>query len=176
VLEKEAGQNGITNHRTRRLTMKSEPPFYVQTLKIGKGKLQMAKTTMERIAEAQEKINRDENNLKLFLRQQKEEERKARTNRICKRGGLLESLLPGTSPLADEQFKAFLLKTTANDYGERILAAVIAKSAEPAAENGGVAAVRGGLAPEPKPTGAEPASGPAGAAKAPEAAKQAAAG
>jgi hypothetical protein len=37
----------------------------------------MAKTTPERIAEAQEQINRDENKLKLLLRQQKEEERKA---------------------------------------------------------------------------------------------------
>jgi hypothetical protein len=136
----------------------------------------MAKTTMERIAEAQEKINQDENKLKLLQRQQKEEERKARTNRICKRGGLLESLLPGTIPLTDEQFKTFLSKTTANDYGKRILAAANAENAEPAAENGAASAVRGGETPAPNPAGAEPASGTAGAAKAPEAAKQSAAG
>jgi hypothetical protein len=75
----------------------------------------MSKTIAEKIAEAQEKINQDENKLKLLLRQQKEAERNARTNRLCKRGGLLESLLPGTIPLTDEQFRTFLLKTTAND-------------------------------------------------------------
>jgi hypothetical protein len=156
--------------------MKSEPPFYVQNLKTGKGKLPMLKTIAEKIAEAQEKINQDENKLKLLQRQQKEEERKARTRRICQRGGLIEKLLHDTINLTDGQFEAFLLKTTANDYGRRILAAVIAESAEPAAENGAAAATRGGETPAPNPAGAVPASGAAGAAKTPEAAKQSAVG
>jgi hypothetical protein len=82
----------------------------------------------------------------------------------------------GTIPLTDEQFKTFLLKTTANDYGKRILAAVIADSAEPAAENCAAVVARGGETPAPNPAGAESASVAAVTAKAPEAAKQSAVG
>ncbi|MDR2649860.1 MAG: DUF3847 domain-containing protein [Clostridiales bacterium] len=124
--------------------MKSEPPFYVQNLKIGKVKTQMSKTTMERIAEAQEKINRDENKLKLLMRQQKEEERKARTNRICKRGGLLEKLLPDTINLTDGQFEAFAKRTLLTDFTRRALAAAVAETADP---QGKADTARGGEKP-----------------------------
>jgi len=103
----------------------------------------MAKTTVEKIEEAKAKITQYENHMKQLVQKQKSEERKARTKRLCSRAGLLESLLPDTITLTDEQFKTFLEKTTANDFGRRTLAnitkdsgaAASPKSAE-AAQNG----------------------------------------
>ena len=81
----------------------------------------MARTTTAKIADVQEQIRQLENRHKELRQQAKEEERKARTHRICKRGGLLESLLPETIPLTDEQFKAFLEKALLSDYSRRTL-------------------------------------------------------
>ena len=81
----------------------------------------MAKTTAEKIAERKAEIERLQNQCKKLMAEQKEKERKARTSRLCKRMGLLEGMLPDTIPLTDEQFKTFLDKTVANDYGRRIL-------------------------------------------------------
>jgi hypothetical protein len=55
------------------------------------------------------------------MQQQKEKERKDRTKRLCKRAGLLESLLPDTISLTDEQFKTFLEKTVTTEHSRRIL-------------------------------------------------------
>ena len=82
----------------------------------------MAKTKTEKIADIQEQIQQLENQRKKLLQQEKEQERKDRTRRLCKRAGLLESMLPDTILLTDEQFKNFLEKTTANDFGRRALA------------------------------------------------------
>jgi len=50
------------------------------------------------------------------LHEAKEEERKQRTHRLCKRGGLLESLLPDTINLDDDQFRNFLEMTILTNY------------------------------------------------------------
>ena len=95
----------------------------------------MAKTTSARIETLEKEIEQKEN-LKRQLRQKlKEEQRKARTRRLCTRMGLLENLLPGTIPLSEEQFQTFLKKTVANDHGRRELAKLTARgdtSAPPA--------------------------------------------
>ena len=88
------------------------------------------KTTAEKIAETRERIQQLENQHKLLLNQQKEQERKARTKRLCKRMGLLESLLPDTIALTDEQFEAFLKKTAANEFGRKTLAAFSVQASE----------------------------------------------
>jgi len=84
----------------------------------------MAKTTAEKIAERKSQIIELQNQCKKLAQEQKEKERKARTSRLCKRMGLLESLLPDTIPLTDEQFKTFLEKTVANSFGRRTLSEI----------------------------------------------------
>ena len=89
----------------------------------------MAKTTIEKITEVEEQIRQFENRRKELIQQQKEEARKERTHRICKRGGLLESMLPDTIPLSDEQFKTFMEKTMLTDFTRRILDGLTAQNA-----------------------------------------------
>ena len=96
------------------------------------------KTTADKIEEAKAKITQYENHIKQLVQKQKSEERKARTKRLCSRAGLLESLLPDTIALTDEQFKSFLEKTTANDFRRRTLANITKG---------------GGAAASPKPAG-----------------------
>lgn len=43
------------------------------------------------------------------------QEYKDRTKCLCRRMGLFESLVPDTTPLAEEKFKSFLEKTAAAD-------------------------------------------------------------
>ena len=96
----------------------------------------MSKRTLEeRIAAEQEKKVQSENKIKKLLQEQKASERTARNSRLFKRAGLLESLLPETIELTDEQFEAFLKMTTANDYGRGKLEDIKSKSnAEPKLE------------------------------------------
>jgi len=100
------------------------------------------KSTADKIEEAKVKITQYENRMKQLIQKQKAEERKARTKRLCKRAGLMESMLPDTISLTDEQFKIFLGKTAANDYGRKTLAAIIARNtaAKPTAQGAGSAA------------------------------------
>ena len=88
----------------------------------------MAKTKTERIASIEEQIAQLSNQKKQLIQKQKQDERKARTRRLCSRHGLLESMLPDTITLTDEQFKTFLEKTTANDHGRRMLAKIVTQS------------------------------------------------
>ena len=112
------------------------------------------KPLADQIEAAQEEIRQRENRLKELLQKQKEQDRKARTHRLCERGGLLETLLPDTISLTSEQFKTFLEKTVANDFGRRTLANI---------------AARGGASAAPIPSGGAPTGGPAGTAKTVEA-------
>jgi len=97
----------------------------------------MAKTRAERITNIEAEIQQLENQRKKLLQEQKLRERKDRTNRLCKRMGHLESLLPDTITLTDEQFKAFLDKTVANSFGRRILAEIKSQSGTKPAEKQG---------------------------------------
>ena len=79
------------------------------------------KTLNEKIEAAQAEITQRENHLKELRAKQKEQERKDRNHRLCKRMGLFEKLMPDTIALTDEQFQTFLEKAVANDYGRRML-------------------------------------------------------
>lgn len=81
----------------------------------------MAKTKAEKIADIELQLVQLENQRKKLVQEQKAQERKDRTKRLCKRMGLFESMLPDTIPLTDEQFQIFLEKTVATEYGRRIL-------------------------------------------------------
>jgi len=81
----------------------------------------MAKTKAEKIAGIEEEIRQLENKRKRLIQEQKEQERRERTNRLCKRMGLFEKLLPDTITLTEEQFKTFLEQTVATEHGCRLL-------------------------------------------------------
>jgi hypothetical protein len=85
------------------------------------------KTTTERIELHKEKMEQMQNEMKALMRKHNAEERKKRNHRISTRGAHLEKLLPDTIELSDERFFTFLEKTTANDFGRRILATIIAE-------------------------------------------------
>ena len=87
----------------------------------------MAKTKLERISSIEEQIKQLENQRKQLVQKQKQDERKARTKRLCQRMGLFESMLPDTIALTDEQFKTFLEKAVANDFGRHTLARIAAQ-------------------------------------------------
>ncbi len=91
----------------------------------------MAKTKTEKIADIQVQIEQLKNQEKRLMQQQKEQERKDRTKRLCKRAGLLESLLPDTIPLTDGQFKTFLEKTIATEHSRHILTEIQAGHINP---------------------------------------------
>ncbi|MDR3348663.1 MAG: DUF3847 domain-containing protein [Acidaminococcales bacterium] len=84
-------------------------------------------TRTEKLARIEEERERLDREKKTLLQEIKAEERKARTNRLCKRAGRLESLLPETVKLSDGYFNEFLAKTVAADEGKRILADLLAE-------------------------------------------------
>ena len=89
----------------------------------------MAKTKAEKIADIELQMTQLENLRKKLIQEQKQQERKDRTKRLCKRMGLFESMLPESISLTDEQFQIFLEKAVANEYGRRILNGLTAQNA-----------------------------------------------
>ena len=87
----------------------------------------MAKTREAKIESYDEQIAQLNNRKKQEIQKLKKEQRAARTRRLCNRHGLLESMLPDTITLTDEQYKTFLEKTTANNHGRRVLAEIMAQ-------------------------------------------------
>lgn len=113
----------------------------------------MAKTKTEKITSIEEEIRQLENKRRQLVQEQKTQERKDRTKRLCRRMGLFESLLPDTIPLTDEQFKAFLEKTVATDQARRLLDGLTAQNAATAATQGAEPAARSATPPAPVPAG-----------------------
>ena len=91
------------------------PPFpfpsYPIPSKNRKEKTHIAKTKAEKIAAIELQMTQLENQRKKLIQEQKQQERKDRTKRLCKRMGLFESMLPESISLTDEQFQIFLEKT-----------------------------------------------------------------
>ena len=112
----------------------------------------MAKTRAEKIDSIQEEIKQLENQRKRLIQEQKQQERKDRTRRLCKRVGLLESLLPDTIPLNDDLFKTFLEKALLSDYSRRILDGLTAQTAAKPAPPSAGSAAQGNTAPATKST------------------------
>jgi ribosomal protein L16 Arg81 hydroxylase len=112
----------------------------------------MAKTTTEKIQLKMAEKEQLENELKRLMQQHKAEERKARTNRLCKRHGLFESLLPDAITLTEDNFKLFLEKTVANEYGRRTLATLKAEQEKGTAAISADTAARSGEPVPAKPT------------------------
>ena len=110
----------------------------------------MAKTKAEKIAGIDEEIRQLTNKKKRLIQEQKEQERKDRTNRLCKRMGFIEKLLPDTIPLTEEQFKTFVEQTIATDHSRRILDGLTAQNAATAPAQGAGAAGRDNTQPTVK--------------------------
>jgi len=81
----------------------------------------MSKTKLEKIDAINLEIEQLKNRQKLLRQQHSSQERKARTKRLCSRGGYLESRLPETVTLTDEQYKVLLEKILFSDKGRAIL-------------------------------------------------------
>ena len=81
----------------------------------------MAINKLEKITGIEEEIKKLENRRKKLLQEHKASERKARDHRFCKRGGYMESVIPELAKLTDEQFTTFFRRTTANDFGRKVL-------------------------------------------------------
>ena len=104
----------------------------------------MTKTRLEKIADCDEQIKQIKNYQKELRQKHNAQERKDRTRCLCQRMGLFESLLPGTIPLSDDSFKAFLEKTVLTEHSRRILdglteqnaATPIPKAIDTAQDNG----------------------------------------
>ena len=110
----------------------------------------MAKTKAEKIAGIDEEIRQLTNKKKRLIQEQKEQERKDRTNRLCKRMGFIEKLLPDTIPLTEEQFKTFVEQTIATEHSRRVLDELTAQNAATAPAQGTGTAGRG-VTPSPPP-------------------------
>lgn len=96
----------------------------------------MAKTKTEKSTSIEEEIRQLENRRRQLVQEQKAQERRDRTKRLCRRMGLFESMLPDTIPLTDEQFKTFLEKTIATEQSRRLLDGLTAQNAATAAPQG----------------------------------------
>ena len=90
----------------------------------------MARTTADKIAKKREQMQQLQNEERQLVQKLKKEQRAARTRRLCSRHGLFESMLPDTIDLTDEQFKTFLEKTVANDFGRRTLANIATQNSD----------------------------------------------
>jgi len=77
------------------------------------------------ITTAEKNIEKMEHRRKTLMQKYKTQERKERTHRLCKRGGLLESIFPNVLNLSDTQTKSFLEMTLLTDYSQKMYNNVI---------------------------------------------------
>ena len=126
------------------------------------------KTLDERIEAAKAEVAQKEARVKELLQQQKKKERTDRNHRLCKRGGKVESLLPGLAKLTDEQFETFVQKTLLSGFAEKVLRQLVpAEPADGQKDDGAVTVQSGeGTAETVKTTSNPGANGNAGAAQA----------
>jgi len=90
----------------------------------------MAISRLEKIANWDEEIAKIKAKQKTERTKHNREVQKARTRRLCSRHGLLESMIPAIIEITDEQYKTFLERAVANDYGKDILAKIVAQGAK----------------------------------------------
>ena len=79
------------------------------------------RTRPERISVKRAELIQMQNELKRLEREEKEAERKARTKRLCKRAGFIESILPDTITLSDDRFEKLVKMHFANVHGAKML-------------------------------------------------------
>ena len=77
---------------------------------------------MDRVKARIEELN---NQKKLLEKEQSQQARKERTHRLCKRGGIIEKLLPDIITLTDEQFDLFVDNVLLTDHARRTLSEIL---------------------------------------------------
>jgi hypothetical protein len=90
----------------------------------------MAKTRLEKIEDIDNELIQLQNERNRLIAEQKEADRKARTNRICERGGYIESVLPETLQMNKEQFQNFINRTLLTNYAKRELEEILTQPNE----------------------------------------------
>ena len=88
----------------------------------------MPKSRQEKITSYDERISQLENQRKQEIQKMKQEERRARTKRLCSRHGLLEKYMPDLATITDEQFEVFIKTGIDTTYGRNKLAEIIKKA------------------------------------------------
>ena len=88
------------------------------------------RTRTERISAKRATLIQMQNELKKLEKEEKDAERRARTKRLCRRAGFIESLMPDTITLSDDRFDRFVKKHFANSYGVKILNELVAEQAK----------------------------------------------
>ena len=89
------------------------------------------KTKLQLQIEASEKkIIEEKRHLKQLERKQTERDRTNRNHRLCKRHGYLESILPDTINLTDEQFQDFVKQHIASKHGIAALATLTGQASD----------------------------------------------
>ena len=81
----------------------------------------MAKSKLDRIEELNEEIINIKKRQSQLRQQHNRQVNKDRTHRLCRRGGLVEKLLPTLAVINDEQFEMFVNKTLLSGFAEKIL-------------------------------------------------------
>ena len=104
----------------------------------------MAKTKAEKIAAIELQMTQLENQRKKLIQEKKQQERKDRTKRLCKRMWLFESKLPESISLTDEQFHIFLEKTVATEQSRRILDGLAVQPSAPPHASPAIGETQGG--------------------------------
>ena len=80
----------------------------------------------ERIEAKLEEKRQLEAQIKQLLQQQRTQEQKDRTHRLCKRGGLVEKYLPDLIKLTDDQFQVFINKCLLSNFTMKTLSELVA--------------------------------------------------
>jgi hypothetical protein len=78
-------------------------------------------TRQEKIVSIEDEIAALLASKKQLLKEQAEADRKARTNRLCKRAGYIESVLADTIHLTDKRFNEFVDKTLRTAFARKVL-------------------------------------------------------
>ena len=79
------------------------------------------RTLEEQIEQAQKEQAQKEARVKELLSRKRTQDDKARTHRLCRRGGYLESNLPELITITDDQFHIFVEKALLSEFARKIL-------------------------------------------------------
>jgi hypothetical protein len=124
------------------------------------------RTLDEQIELAQEELKKKEARIKELLGRQRTKSDKDRTHRLCRRGGLVEKLLPNMATITDEQFETFVERILLTGEAEKVLAELTPSA--PMKPQSGDGSLVGDAAPKPE-SGADSHQG--GISAPPESAK-----
>jgi hypothetical protein len=122
----------------------------------------MAKTLEQKIADAELRKKQAQNDYDLLMAQYSEREKKARNERIYRRGDSIEKALPEIIPLTQRQFDKFIERALATDFTRRKIKEILAEAETPAEPKAVADATRTNASPIAKPA-QTPNGGGAGA-------------